>query len=228
MIKHLNIKGPNAYYEATALSDITGECLRSCFLQTNCAKLLFSLPGSDICEYDTIKKNIPDSYAARIQYHAAIEQFIQPSRPGGAFDVSVMPCEIFFIRELYLRKITELYEAWKQYVTPDRVDFSRNVAQYKLLPENSLCLAKNSVPVGLVTIYKREEAESYCLNWIWFEHELSSHDRACAHYLAVGWLKEKGHAIDAFVDSFNLRSQRFFVKIGFRTVCLHITKNSVH
>ncbi|OGR80909.1 MAG: hypothetical protein A2X32_00640 [Elusimicrobia bacterium GWC2_64_44] len=226
MIKHLEIKGSSAYYEAAALSDVTEESLRSCFSLTNCSKLLFNLPGSDACEYDTIKKNIPDSYAVRIHYHASGERFLLPPRPAAEFGVAAMTCETDFIRGLYLQKIMELYEKWKQYVTPDRVAFSRDVAQYKLLPENSLCLAKDSVPVGLVTTYKREGTDSYCLNWIWFDPLLSRPDRACAHYLAVGWLKEKGRSIDAFVDSFNLRSQRFFVKIGFRPVCLHITKNS--
>lgn len=224
MIKHRDTKGANAYYEAPSLSDVTGECLRDCFSRTNCAKLMFSLSGSDTGEFDTIRKNIPDFYAVRIQYCAAAGQLILPPRPAGEFDVAIMPCEISLIRSLYLQRIMELYAEWKQHITPDRVDFSRNVAQYRLLPENSLCLANNSVPVGLVTTYKREEAGSYCLNWIWFDPGLSSYARSCAHFLAVGWLKERSHTTDAFVDSFNQRSQKFFKKIGFRPVCLHITK----
>jgi hypothetical protein len=226
MIKQLNIKGSTAYYQADALSDVNEEVIHNCFSQTNCGKLLFNLSGSDTDEYSTLKKNIPDSYAARIHYCATVEQFKRPSRPDGDSAVSVMNCGISFIRTLYVEKIMELYAEWKQYITPDRIDFSRNVAQYKLQADNSLCLAIKSVPVGLTTIYKREGTESYCLNWVWFDPALSARDRANAHHLTVGWLIEKGHTIDAFVDSFNIRSQRFFRKIGFRPACLHITKSS--
>lgn len=227
MIKKADIKGLNAYYEADTVSDITGETVENCFSATNCAKLVFSLPGTDIGEYETLTKNIPDCFSARVQYRATAGQLVLPPRSGKATEVAVMPGEISFIRDLYLRKITEFYEKWKHCVTQDRISFSRDVAQHRLLPENSLCLVKKTVPVGLTTVYEREVAGgSYCLNWIWFCPELDPHERARAHYLTVEWLIDKKRTIDAFVDSFNLRSIRFFRKTGFWPVCLHITKKA--
>lgn len=225
MIKSLTIKGQSAYYEAGALSDVTGGEIQSRFVETGCSKLLFGLSGLDTDEYDTLKRNIPGIYAARIQYSAAAGDIVLPH---SGTDCGVEPAarENSFIRELYLQKVMEFYQEWIDYVTPDRVDFSRNVAQYKLLAENSLCLEKDSVPVGLTTIYKREETGAYCLNWIWFAPSLSQQERACAHHLTAAWLKEKGYALDAFVDAFNKRSLGFFRKLGFRPVCLHITKNT--
>ncbi|MBI5743931.1 MAG: hypothetical protein HY952_05230 [Elusimicrobia bacterium] len=226
MIKQTDIKGQNAYYKAEAISDITEEAIRGGFSAAACAKLIFSVPCGDIGEYETLKKNIPDAYSARIQYRAAAGQFILPPCLGEETAVAVMPGEISFIRELYLRRVMEFYEEWKPSITPDRIAFSRDVAQYRLLPENSLCLVKQSSPVGLTTVYEREEPGTYCLNWIWFSTELAVHERSRAHYLTVEWLAKKGRAIDAFVDSFNFRSIRFFRKTGFSPVCLHITKKS--
>lgn len=226
MINYLDLNGSNARYEADSLGDITEDILRRGFAQGNCTKLSFNLLGADTDEYGILKQNISEAYAARIQYHATKEHLILPLIPEGPFSVTVVERDVSFIRELYLHKIMELYSEWRQYVTPDRVEFSKNVAQYRLSPENSVCIAKGSVPIGLTTLYKREDGATFCLNWIWFDPKLPPQDRACAHYLTVEWLKRKGYTITAFVDSFNQRSQRFFRKIGFRAICLHITKNS--
>ncbi len=226
MIKKVDSKGSCAYYEAESVSDITDLDVGGEFLSAGCSKLIIKGAGLDLCGREILRKNIAELYSVRIQYRAIPGQLIQVPRIEDASDVVVMPCCTSFIRDLYLNKVMEFYAEWGFDVSHDRVAFSRDVAQYKLLAENSLCLAKKSVPVGLTTLYERDEPKSYCLNWIWFSAELTRTERAQAHYLTVAWLREKGQVIDAFVDSFNVKSMKFFQKIGFRPACLHITKKS--
>lgn len=62
--------------------------------------------------------------------------------------------------------------------------------------------------------------------WVWVSDELLPVERRILHAQILNWLKlSVDNKVQCVVDSYNVRSQKFFRKLGFTPECLHIVKS---
>ena len=53
--------------------------------------------------------------------------------------------------------------------------------------------------------------------WVWIDSKLSANERQNVHFQMVSWLKKNTKKeIGAGIDAVNLRSLKFFTKLGFK------------
>ncbi len=87
---------------------------------------------------------------------------------------------------------------------------------------------KSGAPVGAIAITRwHDYADSPVewIPWIWITSDISPEDRKVLHVLISGWLKTNiVGKVQCVVDSYNVRSQKFFKKLGFIPECIHIVK----
>jgi len=65
------------------------------------------------------------------------------------------------------------------------------------------------------------------VSWVLVEESLSREDRASTHAYIGAWLKDNVPSrVECVIGSFNTRSHKFFMKLGFKPVALHVYKES--
>jgi len=86
----------------------------------------------------------------------------------------------------------------------------------------------SGTPVGAIAVTKwHDYADSPVewIPWIWIAPDISQEERKVLHVLISGWLKANiSGRVQCVVDSYNVRSQKFFKKLGFTPECVHIIK----
>jgi len=88
----------------------------------------------------------------------------------------------------------------------------------------SACVMVDEKFSGLLTLSGMEDNVEL-VAWVWIDSALSKSDRQTAHARMLGWLKRRESSIIASaVDSFNVRSCRFFRKLGFKTQCVQLKR----
>jgi len=61
------------------------------------------------------------------------------------------------------------------------------------------------------------------VGWIWVDENVGASERINIHHQLVSWLLEKSQdLIQAGVHIDNVRSQKYFMKLGFKPVCMHL------
>lgn len=87
---------------------------------------------------------------------------------------------------------------------------------------------KDGMAAGIVALRKWKDYLQQPVDWIsWVlvEEALSREERAATHAYISAWLKENaGPKVECLVQSFNVRSLKFFIKLGFKPVALHVYK----
>lgn len=87
---------------------------------------------------------------------------------------------------------------------------------------------KFGIPVGVIAVTKWHDYADNPVEWIpwiWIAPDISPEDRKVLHGLISVWLKTNiAVKVQCVVDSYNVRSQKFFKKLGFIPECIHIVK----
>lgn len=88
--------------------------------------------------------------------------------------------------------------------------------------------SKAGASAGVVALTKWHDFSDNPVQWIpwvWISNSLLPEERRELHGRIVSWLKSSvDDRVQCVVDSYNIRSQKFFRKIGFVPECLHIVK----
>lgn len=122
------------------------------------------------------------------------------------------------------------YKQWSDYISMEHLAGTRKFAEQFVTPDLSAFFVKDGVRVGFATLVRWKDlsgAPADLISWVWFDQRLSKADRSEAHSRMVHWLKDTAQSdMCCAVDSFNIRSQKFFKKMGFKVTCVIVTRNS--
>lgn len=127
------------------------------------------------------------------------------------------------------KKVSEFFSEWKSYLGPRYLEGARVGMKMLKDPGKYLCLKKGRKTVALVYMMDWMDWRGRPVDWvghIWIDAGLDPFDRGRIHgYIAAWWKRTaKTGKIQGVVNSFNLRSQKFFRKMGFKPECLHVLK----
>ena len=181
----------------------------------------------DAC-HEELDKRLSRKYIARVIYSADRENICLKTgkKPAGAIKTreSLTAEELL---PLYLETQAKAFIApWAGKLDSKYLDEVSSFIKEDLPVSKSLCFFKDNCPVGLALLTVLGSWAGL-ISWVWFEPALSVAERRKAHELFVGWLRAgKYPQIKSVVHSFNLRSNRFFLKLGFHPQCIAITRRS--
>jgi RimJ/RimL family protein N-acetyltransferase len=131
---------------------------------------------------------------------------------------------------LLKKKLIEYHYTWKNFVDKkSNLEWIRNV--HKLAKTRDyLCLKKSRKIITLIDLWEYIDFIRCPMDWIghiWISPDLGKEERIIIHKYIRWWLKNnmKHKVIRAAVDSFNIRSQKFFRKMGFKPEWLAFLKS---
>lgn len=106
----------------------------------------------------------------------------------------------------------------------------REDAATKLLTDSRvLCLQKNGQLISALFVFKWKDcfgAPVDWIPWVWTKSDISASERFGVHQEQIVWLREHiTDRVQCIVAADNLRSRKFFVKIGFNPECIVISKD---
>lgn len=115
---------------------------------------------------------------------------------------------------------------WLGYLGRAQIDQNLEILLNVSRPESTRLVLRKGVPIGMVSLYPTQDCigtELQQIGWIWVERGLSSPVRLATHALLAQWLsRQEGQGgYQAGVHLKNIRSQRFFLKLGFLPACVH-------
>lgn len=116
----------------------------------------------------------------------------------------------------------------------DRLDLKKNRKEDVWFLREAMTLRKSAILTekgairGIVSALDWKDTAgrpSLLVAWVWISDKLLPPRRAQAHVALSEWLKAHARGrIMATVDSFNVRSRRFFIKLGFSPECVHFSE----
>jgi len=126
-------------------------------------------------------------------------------------------------KEFYFKslknKLLFYYKLWSKFLNKKEY---LDLSIHRQSTKKYLCLKKNRTTAALVDLWEYKNY-IYCpmdwIGYIWINPELNPEERAGIHKFIKFWLyKNMSHSVlRASVASYNLRSQKFFTKMGFKT-----------
>lgn len=166
----------------------------------------------------------------RVAYYASKAQLLRNHPQTNAGLRWRKPRSLKELRRLYRMSVERYFYAPYK----DRLDLKKNrkedawFLREAMTLRNSAVLTEHGSIQGVVNALDWKDTAgrpSLLVAWVWISAKLLPPLRAQAHAGLAEWLKDhaKGR-IMATVDSFNVRSRRFFVKLGFSPECVHFTE----
>lgn len=226
----LIIKKPKALvYEVGSLAEVSNGAITKLPWTDEMYGVVLRLPGTGCTIEDVLGKKLPD-------YNCSMELYAYRNDIPGAAPVrkgvKIRALPVKSPRErhcLFLRTYSEhFWGRWPEYT--DGVAL-RLIADYldQLLPASrAVKFMKGDSLAGLLIYHRRKVASSadvHSISWIYISAELSANERAFIHNKVRSLLRSLDtDRVGCFVQTYNLRSQAFFKKLGFKPVALHITR----
>lgn len=216
-------------YRAETLRSVTGELLGGLAWPADPAGqvgFVFNEAVED--EYALLQKNLSDGYFARFIYAAAKQDIRIPAAeeaPGLAPHAFRAPEEL---KALFLSTNKVFSEQWKKQLKDRYAALLESQAREDLPKARVMAFAKNGRAVSLFTMTRETGYEGLpvdWLHWAWIADTLEPGERAFIHRRAAEWVcANVAREIQCNIFAFNLRSQKFFRKLGFLPKCLYIVK----
>jgi hypothetical protein len=126
-------------------------------------------------------------------------------------------------QKYYYYQFETFYNNWKKYLPENYIDVLAPAAKEKEFIEKTkyLCLSKNDVIISFTTLikwcdYKKNPAD--LVGHIWIDTSLEKEKRNIIRNYISHWFRinMNTETLLAGVDVFNIRSQKFFRKMGFK------------
>ena len=133
------------------------------------------------------------------------------------------------LRETYLKTQRQFYKSSRKFLGAAYLKEVRMVAGNMLQSAKYLYLTKNNKSAALLVTVKWKDYMDVPVNWVlwvWINNHLPAAERSAIRCHFAKWLKLHSHGrVQCVVNSFNLRSQRFFRKMGFIPECVHYMRS---
>jgi hypothetical protein len=132
------------------------------------------------------------------------------------------------LKKLYYETKLIFYKEWKEYLGERYINEFKFVANNYLSTAKVLYLEKDKKLTTLMTVIKWKDYTDIPVDWItwvWIEKDIAKDERSIIHNYISVWLRDNiEDRVQCVVNSFNVRSQKFFRKLGFTPKCIHILK----
>lgn len=193
--------------------------------------LLFSFDayGAEDCRHLT--EVLGKKYLGRFLYGAAPADLAALPGSGARGITEYAFRDLKELQDLYLRTETEFFgKKWREYFPgtsySDAIEFN---ARERLSSARIFCAGREGTPVSLLPLTRiKHFIDGEDMDWVlwaWVDEGLEPAARREVHSMLSGWLKRKvERRVMTGVHIFNVRSDRFFSKLGFRKQWLQITR----
>ncbi len=202
-------------------------------LQNQYQKDTIVLHGDSLEEdIEDIRENFKDEYFVQLGYTANQELITRIERKKEKLNLNrtIYPNDREALEDIKNTYKIELDKTWYKYI-PDtihkeNIDYLTN--SLDLSRVYSLKTADNNIASIIMTFdskyFTGESVDQ--IGWVWIDQNLSKEIRTEAHLLLSNWLRSnlRHDFYQAGVHIENIRSQKFFTKLGFKAKCAHITK----
>lgn len=215
-------------YKVPSLADITGEFIRALEWPPGIKGFIF-LFSEPISEEHRILSALPLDLDVGMVYSAAKASLAATASSGDAFSEVQAPDEAELVRLYLLGRELVLAPVLSVRNVPPA---DRSAVQEKIkkqLAEGKIGLwSKSGVSAGALALTRwRDFADEpvQWIPWVWIASSLLPEERRDMHARIAAWLRAGvDDKVQCVVDSYNIRSQKFFRKMGFLPECLHIVK----
>lgn len=220
-------KNTNKIIYKTKKLDIVTNKLISSLEWPNNLRTLEILFDEDIENIHMIlNRRISRKYVVKLIYSVVRDKLLMP-QPKQIFKkirlrppLSETELKFIFIKTQALFFIGSYAEYLDHTYFVDTANFIKD----DLKASESVCFIKNKQHIGLLNVLHLDN-KTDLIAWIWIAQELSAEERQTVHYRLVNWLqKSSAENIISVVHSFNTRSNLFFRKLGFKPICIQISK----
>lgn len=121
---------------------------------------------------------------------------------------------------------------FRAYLTPSFAAEAKEYYKNELPKAKGVSVRRKGKIVSMLTLLripgKRGAKLLDWVSWIWVDPAVPVAERRCIHALLRGWLRENSRKyIGASVHAANLRSQKWFLKAGFRPARISFTRRAV-
>lgn len=216
-------------YRAESLRSVTEELLHGLdWPEDSDGTVVFVFKEQVEDEYALIERNLSDKYFARFIYAAAKRDIRVPAAPAAAEISHHKFKDLEELKALFLGTNKIFSEAWKKQLKDRYASLLESQANEDLPGARVLSFEKAGKVVSLFTMTKEtgyEGAPVDWLHWAWISDALGSQERSDIHRQAAEWVRANVEKeIQCNIFAFNLRSQKFFRKLGFLPKCLYIVR----
>lgn len=219
-----------AVYELEKVSDISDAFLDQLAWPDGATQLGFRFKQPIVDVPAVLSRNLSKKYIAQIGYLARKDDLVAPASDGPASIELQTPDDLDALKTLTKRTLLDfLFKPWREFMNPD---FPGEVDAFlagQLSLASSAWLVNRDAHVGLINLMHPRDCLGRPVDhvaWIWLDERLPLRERIEAHRRLILWLKQNtSKPVQAFIYSFNVRSIRFFTKVGFKPACVHIAKH---
>lgn len=214
-------------YKMDTIKRLTNKFLKKFMksLKKRGCKIIFDEPIKD--EHNIFTKINHSKYTVAVCYsinrHVLFDE--EPNLPD---NITIFRFKnIRDYKDFLWAKTLEFYNTWKEYLDLSYLNgFDIGIKKRT----RYLCLKKDKEVVALVHMMDWVDYLNKPVDWIghiWISSNLKKGERKKIHKYISWWLKfnNKREKIQGVVHSFNIRSQKFFRKMGFKPECVHIIKS---
>ncbi len=146
--------------------------------------------------------------------------------PAGLVPVNL---EAGRLRQFYYDTHMEFYNKWESELGAGYMKEANMVSEKLLSPASSAAVAKGGRNVALLTTVKWKDCldqPADWVTWVWIDPTLAKDERNAIRSYFSKWLVDNSaNKVQCFINAFNVRSQKFFRRIGFLPEWFHVVKN---
>lgn len=133
------------------------------------------------------------------------------------------------LRQFYYDTHLAFYKKWEGELGAGYMKEANMVSEKLLSPARSAALAKDGRNVALLTTVKWKDCldqPADWVTWVWIDPVLTKDERISIRNYFTQWLNNNSaKKVQCFINSFNVRSQKFFRRIGFLPEWFHVVRN---
>lgn len=177
-----------------------------------------------------ILKHLSPRHYPRIGFSARPEELISPVPidPDSLIKRSSSE-DLDALKSLTRSTLTAFLAKWGGLAHPD---LSRQLDEYlekKMTLSGTVLMEKQGAPAALMNLLEIKDClgvSAEHIGWAWTDPRLGLAERRQTRALGVDRLKSsRAESLHAFVDYFNFRSLNSIVNVGFKPMCVHISRS---
>ncbi len=198
------------------------------------AVLVFSFPAEEAGSGEPVRDMVSGGkYVCRLTYMADKRKLTAGGTAGPRSGLALEPFKNTAEHKKWARATDLKYFSgpFKKYLTPSFEAEAKEYYKNELPKARGVSVRKKSRVVSMLTLLKIAGKPGAgpldWISWIWVAPCLAKAERLAAHALLRGWLRENSRKyIGASVHAANLRSQKWFLRSGFRPARISFSRRA--
>lgn len=145
--------------------------------------------------------------------------------PAGLSQVSLC---LEDLRKMYYETQYAFYKKWEGQLGEEYMKETQMVIDTMLPAAKATALSKDGRNIALLTAVNWKDCfdqPADWITWVWMDPELTREERGRVQSCFLKWINENCETkVQCFVNCFNVKSQKFFRRLGFVPEWLHVVK----